>query len=416
MRIAHLITRMIVGGAQENTLLNCLDLAGEYGDEVLLVTGPSLGPEGDLLAQAKVREGRAGEGRRADTVAGFPIERLRFDHLGRDVELPVVTVPSLVRAIRPATDWRALGDLRAILRAYRPEVVHTHSAKAGILGRVAAWSLHVPAIVHTVHGAPFGPYDPWPRRKFYAWCERYAARRCHKLVSVADAMTDLMVAARVAPREKFTTIYSGMEVEPFLAAPAERDAVREQLGYHPADIVIGKIARLFHLKGHEYVVRAARAVVDAIPCAKFLFVGDGILQDRLRAQIRAAGLQDHFQFTGLVPPERIPGLIAAMDIVVHTSLREGLARVLPQALIVGRPVVTYDIDGAREVAIPGQTGYLLPPESVTELSQALIDLARDPSQRAQYGATGRQRFANQFRHETMTARTREVYERVLAKR
>jgi glycosyltransferase involved in cell wall biosynthesis len=413
MRIAHLITRMIVGGAQENTLLNCLDLAGEYGDEVLLVTGPSLGPEGDLLAQAKVREGRAGEGRRADTVAGFPIERLRFDHLGRDVELPVVTVPSLVRAIRPATDWRALGDLRAILRAYRPEVVHTHSAKAGILGRVAAWSLHVPAIVHTVHGAPFGPYDPWPRRKFYAWCERYAARRCHKLVSVADAMTDLMVAARVAPREKFTTIYSGMRVGPFLKADATRDATRRELGFAPEHVVVGKIARLFHLKGHEDVIAAAM-YLDRDPNLRYLFVGDGILRDKLQALIDKAGLTDRFRFTGLVPPERIPALVGAMDILVHASRREGLARALPQALLARKPVVSYDVDGAREVCIDGETGYLVRSGYFKDLIDPLARLAGDASLRERLGQEGRRRFTDQFRHETMSRRIRELYRQILS--
>src|SRR4029453_6082860 len=114
MRIAHLITRMIIGGAQENTLLNCLDLVAEYGDEGLLVTGPSLGPEGDLRSHGKPTEGRAGKGGQNQDLAGFPVQRLQFEHLGREVELPVVTTPSLVRPIRPATDGAASGDLKRI--------------------------------------------------------------------------------------------------------------------------------------------------------------------------------------------------------------------------------------------------------------------------------------------------------------
>lgn len=383
MRIAHIITRLILGGAQENTVLNCEDLLRTHGDDVLLITGPALGPEGSLLERARGR--------------GVPLEIL----------------PDLRRAIHPWRDAMAYRQIKQALRAFRPDVVHTHSAKAGILGRAAAYSLGVPAIIHGVHGAPFHDYQSSVAWRFSRDCERWAARRCNAFVSVADAMTDLMVNAGVAPREKFTTIYSGMEVEPFLNAPAERDTVREQLGYHQADIVIGKIARLFHLKGHEYVIRAAKCVVSVYSNTRFLFVGDGILQDRLRAQIHAAGLDDHFQFTGLVPPERIPGLIAAMDIVVHTSLREGLARVLPQALIVGRPVVSFDIDGAREVVISDETGYLLTPESVEHLSWALMRLAGQGWRRKKYGAEGRRRFTEQFRHEHMTAETRKLYERVL---
>src|SRR5688500_5526398 len=257
MRIAHIITRMIVGGAQENTLFNCEDLIRLYGDDVLLVTGPAVGPEGDLLQQ------------------------------GRGVEVPTRYVDSLRRAIHPWHDRRAYGELKKLLREFQPDVVHTHSAKAGILGRLAAWSLGVPAIVHTVHGAPFGPYDPWPRRTFYRWCERYAARRCHTLISVADAMTDLMVDAGVAPRDKFTTIYSGMDVEPFLRANEHRDRVRRELGYEPQHVVIGKIARLFELKGHEDVIAAAREL-DREPNLRFLFVGDGLWREKLQNQINDA--------------------------------------------------------------------------------------------------------------------------------
>jgi glycosyltransferase involved in cell wall biosynthesis len=385
MRIAHIITRMIVGGAQENTLFNCEDLIRLYGDDVLLVTGPAVGPEGDLLQQ------------------------------GRGVEVPTRYVDSLRRAIHPWHDRRAYGELKKLLREFQPDVVHTHSAKAGILGRLAAWSLGVPAIVHTVHGAPFGPYDPWPRRVFYQKCERYAARRCHALISVADAMTDLMVTTGVAPREKFTTIHSGMDVEELLHAEAHRLRVRNEFGFAEENVVIGKIARLFELKGHDDVVRAAQDVVKTNPNVRFLFVGNGVLHDRIQGQIDAAGLREHFRCSGLVPPARIPELLGAIDILVHASLREGLARALPQALIAGKPVVSYDVDGAREVTISGHTGFLVQP-GWKNLVQPLVTLAGDADLRRRLGETGRERFAEQFRHETMTRRIRELYERLLAGR
>ena len=383
MRIAHIITRLIIGGAQENTVFSCQDMVHHYGDDVLLITGPSLGPEGSLMRQA-----RAG---------GVPME----------------LVPQMRRPIHPVRDLSAYFRLKRILRDFQPDVVHTHSAKAGILGRAAADSLQVPAVVHGVHGAPFHPYQGRLARQIFQTCERWAAPKCHAFVSVADAMTDLMVNARVAPREKFTTIYSGMDVEPFLASAEHRNPVRQELGYQDHHVVVGKIARLFNLKGHEYLVRAARSVVDANPDVRFLLVGDGILTDHFKLQIAKAGLADNFQFTGLVQPERIPQLIGAMDIVVHTSLREGLARVLPQALIAGKPVVSYDIDGAREVVITGQTGYLLPPKSVHELADAITSLAHDPALRRRLGEQGRQRFTDIFRHERMAAQLRELYERLL---
>jgi len=385
MRIAHVITRLILGGAQENTLLCCEDLMRIYGDQVLLVTGPPLGPEGSLLERA-----RAG---------GVPTE----------------VVPQLRRSIHPWRDWVSYRQVKRVLRNFRPDVVHTHSAKAGILGRAAASALGVPALVHGVHGAPFHPYQSRLARTFFRACERWAASRCHAFVSVADAMTELMVQAGVAPREKFTTIYSGMEVEPFLECERHRDRARAELGYRPEHVVVGKVARLFRLKGHDDVIEAARRVVAAEPNVRFLFVGDGLLADQLRQQIAAAGLTGHFQFAGLVPPDRVPQLIAAMDIVVHASLREGLARVLPQALIAGRPVVSYDVDGAREVVLPGQTGYLVAPRDVAGLAQAILELLADPSLRERLGAEGRRRFTDVFRHERMTAQLRELYERLLAR-
>lgn len=383
MRIAHVITRMIVGGAQENTLLCCQDLLRDHGDEVLLVTGPSLGPEGDLLG-----EGRGGE-------------------------VPVRRIDSLRRAIHPWRDWRAYGEICRALRDFRPDVVHTHSAKGGILGRRAATALHVPAVVHTVHGAPFHPYQNRLARWFFAACERQAAAQCHVLVSVADAMTDLLVEAGVAPREKFVTVYSGMDVEPFLRAHEQREAVRQQYGLEPDVVVVGKIARLFHLKGHPYLIEAAQEVVQRCPRARFLLVGDGILRQSLIDQIRAAGLSDYFRFTGLVPPEQIPSLIGAMDVLVHTSLREGLARALPQALIAGKPVVSYDIDGAREVVRSGETGFLVPPRTVAPLAAAIVELVEKDALRARLGRRGRELFTEQFRHQHMTAQLRRLYAQIL---
>jgi glycosyltransferase involved in cell wall biosynthesis len=324
-------------------------------------------------------------------------------------------VPELRRTIQPWNDWLAYRALLAVLGEFSPEVVHTHSAKGGFLGRLAAWKLGVPAVVHTVHGAPFHPYQNFFARTFFQWCERYAARRCHALVSVADAMTDQLVAAGVAPRDKFTTVYSGMDVEPFLRANETRPATRARLGLAPEHIVVGKIARLFHLKGHEYLIAAARQVVADSPDIRFLLIGDGILRSSLERQIADAGLRDHFVFAGLVAPEEIPSLIGAMDILVHVSLREGLARALPQALIAGKPVVSYDIDGAREVVLPGQTGFLVPPRSVEPLADAIRKLVVDPSLRERLGRNGQARFADVFRHETMTSQLRAVYQRELSR-
>jgi glycosyltransferase involved in cell wall biosynthesis len=234
------------------------------------------------------------------------------------------------------------------------------------------------------------------------------------MISVADAMTDLMVSAGVAKAEKFTTISSGMEVTPFAESAVHRDRMRRQLGFSEQDIVFGKIARLFHLKGHEYVVSAAFETLRSVPRAKFLFVGDGLLMDSIQAKIRGTELDGKFVFTGLVPPSEIPAHISAMDVLVHASLREGLARALPQALIAGKPAISFDVDGAREVVINGATGCLVPAKDVDGLARAMIELGSNSELRQRYGAEGAKRFTDQFRHEIMTKRIREVYAKVLS--
>jgi glycosyltransferase involved in cell wall biosynthesis len=385
MKVVHIITRLILGGAQENTLLTVEDQHHRHGDEVSLITGPAMGPEGSLIERAQAR--------------------------GLDLRI----IPELRRSIHPWRDWSSYRQIVRLLRELRPQMVHTHSGKAGLLGRAAAQKLGIPC-VHTIHGPSFHPFQSRIAYELFRSAERWAARRCDKLVSVCDAMTDQYVAAGVARREKFVTVYSGMEVEPFLDPPRSRETVRRELGFHPEDIVIGKVARLFHLKGHADVIEAAKAVTAAQPGVRFLFVGDGILRSQLEARIAAAGLTSRFVFTGLVPNDRVPELIAAMDIVVHASLREGLARVLPQGLISGKPVVSYDIDGAREVVISNETGCLVPPRSVAELARAMIVLAADRPLRERLGAAGRARFTDQFRHELMTERLRAIYQSMIDRR
>jgi glycosyltransferase involved in cell wall biosynthesis len=349
---------------------------------VTLMTGPAEGPEGDLFTRAKER--------------------------GLKVEL----MPDLIRAIRPSTDFRAYRELRRSIRWLKPEVVHTHSSKAGILGRAAAWAEQVPAVVHTIHGLPFGPSESPMKNQLYIALERWAAKRCHAIVGVCDAMAEQALAEGVGRPEQYSTVYSGMDVDAFLNPPRPREEVRRELGLKDDDVAFGTVARLFERKGHDDILEAAPAILQANPNVRFVFIGDGILRDRLMAQIESLGLRHAFLFTGLVPPDRIPELLGAIDAVVHPSLREGLARVLPQALLVGRPVISYDIDGAKEVVLP-ETGILLPPRAIEGLKGAILRLAADPELRQRMGQEGRNRFAHQFRHETMTSELRSLYARLL---
>jgi glycosyltransferase involved in cell wall biosynthesis len=382
MRVVHIITRLILGGAQENTLLTVEEQHRAYRDDVTLITGPAIGPEGSLLDRA--RQG------------GFRL----------------IVIDEMRRSLHPWKDYAIYRRLVRELKTLRPELVHTHSSKAGIIGRAAAQAAGFPA-VHTVHGASFHyGQNPLAYRAYIA-AERWAARRTRHFICVADAMTDDYVAAKIAERERFTTVYSGFDVDAFLASQGDPAELRRQWGFSDEHVVVGMIGRLFPLKGQEFLVAAAPEIVAAAPNVRFVLIGDGILRRKFEHEIDAAGLKDHFHFTGLLPPDAIPACIKAMDILVHTSQWEGLARVLPQALISGKPVVSFDVGGAREVCIPGETGYLVPRDDTSGVAQAVMALARDPEQRTRFGEAGRHRFQKQFRYQEMTRRIREVYTRVL---
>ena len=385
MHVAHVITRMIIGGAQQNTLFTCEDQHRDFGDEVTLITGPAIGPEGSLMNRA------------------------------REVGFQIIEIPELRRSIYPLMDWISYRRLIETFRELRPDIVHTHSSKAGIIGRYAAAKAGLPA-VHTIHGASFHRGQSALAFNVYCQLERWAARKTDAFLSVCDSLTDQYVEAGIAPRDRFTTAYSGMDVDPFLNPARSRDEVRKQLGLQPDQIAVAKVARLFHLKGHKFLIEAARTVIDRCPNVRFVLIGDGILREQFEQRISELGLSEHFILTGLVPPEQIPELVNAADIVAHTSEWEGLARVLPQGLISGKPVVSYDVDGAREVVIPGETGYLLPVEEIAGVADAICELAESPELRIRLGENGRARFTDVFRHQTMTAQIRDVYQQVLARR
>ncbi|MGB0715203.1 MAG: glycosyltransferase family 4 protein [Phycisphaerae bacterium] len=382
MKICHIITRMIIGGAQENTYLTCRGLA-ERGHEVLLLSGPETGPEGSL----------------------WPVlESSPFD---------TKPVDNLRRSIHPMRDWRALRDLTTMIRDFAPDVVHTHSSKAGILGRYAAARAKVPAIIHTIHGMSFNRTQTWWRRKVYESLERSAARKTHGMICVADAMTEQALAANVGHPSMYTTIRSGMEVDTFFADETQYEAVRSSWGVQPGTVTIGTIARLFRNKGYEELLKAMPLIVDRLPDVRFVWIGDGAQRAEYTSQLERLGLLDKVHFTGLVRPDQIPGLLRGMDVLVHASRWEGLPRAVVQALLSEVPAVSFDNDGAREVITHGETGFLAPFGDCDALAQAVLDLAADEAVRSRMGKLGRERCLIPFDWRTMTTEIEKVYDRVL---
>ena len=363
MRVTHVITRLIVGGAQENTVASVLGLRQKAGLEVDLIAGPTRGPEGSLEPALT----------------------------GCSALLTIV--PELVRPLHPWKDARAWQKLTGLIRARQPQLVHTHSGKAGVLGRLAAARAGVPIILHTIHGPSFGSFQGWSANALFRSAERYAARVTTHFVIVAEAMKRQYLAAGIGCPDQYTKIFSGFALEPFLDSTNDLQ-LRARLGLAPDDIVIGKIARLFKLKGHDDLFAIAPALVQKCPRIKFLLVGDGPWRGRLESRARSLGLEKHVVFTGLVAPSAVPPIVGVMDLLVHLSLREGLPRALPQALAAARPVVAYDADGANEVCLENETGFLVAPGDLPGLSERLLRLAQDPALRQRLGCRG-QRFVQE---------------------
>jgi len=391
LKIVHIITRLILGGAQENTLIACKLLA-QRGHDVTLITGPAIGPEGELFNQTK----------------------------GQDYK--VIVLDRLRRAINPFKDIVSYFQIKKLLRQLQPDIVHTHSAKTGILGRFAAYSLRratnhesrATKIVHTIHGLAFHQYQSQWLNKFYIAIEKSAAKRTDFFISVADAMTAQATAVGIGRPEQFITAYSAIEEDDFLE-PISQERKRDFRRKYEIDedsIVLVTIARLFMLKGHEYIIESAKQLSKRFENCVWLFVGDGNLSDHFKQQVCQLGLAEKVKFTALLPPSQIPLAIQSSDILVHCSLREGLARTLPQAMLCGRPAVSFDVDGAREV-VNENTGRLIEPKNIEQLTKACAELIEDEGLRKKLGENGRESVKEKFAPETMVDTIEAVYQKLL---
>ncbi len=377
MKIAHVITRMILGGAQENTLLSCVGLANK-GHDVTLIAGPQTGPEGSLWNEAE----------------NAPIQ--------------CVKLPTLLRQPAPLQDLRCVFDLQKLFSDQQFDVVHTHSSKAGILARWAAHRAHIPIVVHTIHGMSFNRTQSPPVSWLYRTLEQFVAPMTTAYVSVADAMTTQAVTAGLGPPSGFTTIRSGMDTSQYVPR-AGREEIRRAWGISDSDIVVGTIARLFRNKGYDELIEAMPTAAAANPNLRYVWVGDGPGRDAYLARLRSLGLADRVHLTGLVRPDRIPQLIAGFDILVHASKWEGLPRALVQAMLMEIPCIAFDLDGAPEIVIPNETGMLVDTANTSGLTDSIIELAANSTQRQQMGQAGRQRCLEAFDVRTMVNQLDQLY-------
>jgi glycosyltransferase involved in cell wall biosynthesis len=293
-----------------------------------------------------------------------------------------------------------------ILRREKVQVVHTHSSKAGILGRWAAWFARVPRILHTVHGWGFHPGQAFPVRWFYQWLERRAAGITDVLITVSRDNRREGLAHGIGREDRYRVIHSGIEPREFVLAAEESAKARRKFKSEKRPCVL-VLSNFKPQKSPLDVVRVAGILSVRIPNVLVLWAGDGELRPRVEEDLRGRGLSGNFELLGW--RDDVPQLLAAADALLLTSLHEGLPRVVLQAMAAGRPVVATDVSGTPEAVAPGQTGFLHPPHDWEGMADSLHKILTDPKLASEMAKSGREALQGTFLIREMLREIEALY-------
>lgn len=378
--VLHVITRLIGGGADENTISTVEGLSSNYGSYICYLA------------------------------AGSESDRSVVNRLGKNIRF--FTLPNLRRDVSPIHDTLALFSLMRLCRAVQCDILHTHTAKAGFLGRIAGALVGVPIIVHGLHGHTFHPSVPRPTRFVYYQLEKLAARFTSKFISVSSILQNDYIAAGVARSDKCVTIRSGMRLEKYSAMPASNSKLRHELGILSDDRVVGTICRLAPDKGPSYFLEMAKLVKNLLPHCKFVVVGEGPLRKKLEDLRDQMGLAEDVIFSGYRTDAA--ELLGMFDVFVLTSLWEGLPRALVQAAVAEKPLVAFEVGGIPEVIQHGYSGYLVRPKNTKEMAQRVVYLLKRPNIAATMGKNGRSLVGKEWSVSNMVSQIHGVYESLLA--
>ena len=372
-----------MGGSAQNTLLSCKELSGKY--EILLVHGLSHESGMSDLEKQIVEDG---------------VEEAQKNGV------KVIALPSMVRSIHPIKDFRALFSLIWLIMKEKPEIVHTHSSKGGILGRLAAKIAGVPHIIHTPHGHVFyGHFGAFASRVFL-WIENIFARFTDRVVALTDGEKDDYINLSVCPPEKLFKIHSGVDVKKFMHANGNRVEKRRSLGLDQNEAVIGFVGWLLPIKGPDYLLKAMDDVWRRHSEASLVLVGKGDMDVDLRAEALKKNANGKVKFLGW--REDIDEIMPLFDMLVLPSLNEGMGRVLVEAMAAGKPVVASRVGGIPDLVRHAETGYLVPPADEKALADGIKMLLDDPEKAKQMGLRG-QEYCRQFSLDAMIEKLDNLY-------
>jgi len=375
LKVIHIITMLELGGAQGNTLFTVTNL-----DRNRFRVGLITGPGGILDEDAKK----------------IPDLDLRF-------------VPALVRPVRPLKDLSALIEITRILRQEEPDIVHTHSSKAGIIGRLAAKAAGVPIVIHSVHGFGFNPYQHFLVRRLYVFLEKWMARYTTVLITVAEENIKAGLRLGIGNKELYTLIRSGVDIYKIKRSAVATDvkALKRELKLPDDAKIVLSVGPFKVQKDPIAFVECAAKVVSQVPNVKFLWSGDGELRADVEKRIRELHLENVVQLLGW--RKDIAALLQLCDVFILTSLWEGLPRAGVEALIVGKPVVAFAVDGIPEIVKDGKNGFVLSPGNHDEFARRLIQVLLDPNLRTKFSAEAARTIDSSFDIHLMVRQQEQLY-------
>ena len=380
IKVLRIITRLSVGGSSVHSILLTAHLDEEAFNSIL-VKGSEGADEGDLK------------------------------DLLRRKKIDPVFIPELKREISFGDDLTVFRKLYGLMRRLRPDIVHTHSAKSGVLGRLAARLAGVPVIVHTFHGHLFRGYFGPVKSKLVIYTERLLALLSTRIVAVTESQRDELAAYRIAPRRKLVSIPLGLELGLLQNLDGEKGKLRSELELGEEDLLVGSIARLVPVKGHSFLFRAAQRVIAALPQARFLIIGDGELREELEKLAGELGIRDNIIFCGF--RRDLPRIYADLDLLALTSLNEGLPVAVIEAMASQTPVVAYDVGGVEDLVENNVTGISLPFGEIDRLAESIIYLLKNPQERRRMGQKARRKVYPRLDYTRLVKDYAEFYPRLL---
>ena len=384
IKVVHIITRFDQGGSAENTFLTVRGLdKGRY--DVTLIRGLSF--ESNMNgAEQKVVEDRLAEASRCG--------------------VKVITVPDLVRRVDPLCDIRAFVSLVKIIRQERPTIVHTHTSKAGLLGRLAAFLCRVPVIIHTPHGHVFWGYFASWKTSLFILLERVFACLTDQIVTLTNQEKKDHIGVRIGREDHFRIIHSGVELKKFSESEIDPPSVRESLGIPHDALVVGTVGRLIPIKGSNFLLEAAGEVIKEKPETIFVFLGEGELQKQMEERASQLGIREQVMLLGWRPD--VASIMSTFDVFAFPSLNEGMGKALVEAMAMRKPVVASNISGIRDLVVNGENGFLVPPAQPELLAKRITYLLQNPQVRHAFGTAGR-KIAGGYSADSMVEEIDQLY-------